>query len=65
MVIFHETKQLSFIRRESTHYLLRVLESYNASSTAYNSLLNTISIGQFSLSIRRNSKKHYGESVSL
>lgn len=49
-----------YTRLESTvgtHYLLRVLESHNASSTAYNSLLNTISIGQCSLSIGRSSKK--------
>lgn len=46
-----------YTRRESTHYLLRVLESHNVSSPAYNSLLNAISIGQFSLSIGRNSKK--------
>lgn len=59
VVIFHETIQLSLYTswKYSTHYLLRLLESHNASSTAYNSLLNTISIGQFSLSIGRSSKK--------
>lgn len=59
VVIFHETKQLSLYTawKYCPHYLLRVLESHNASSTANNSLLNTISIGQFSLSIGRSSKK--------